>query len=253
MSRLTIILLAVLVLVYFGICAVLFIFQRSLIYFPQPRLTGSGTTVLTLQSQTERVLVSARLQEGPKALIYFGGNSEDVSANMPSFSTAFPDYTIYLMHYRGYGGSSGQPSEEGLIADGSALYDEASSKHPEITIIGRSLGSGIAVHIASVRPATRLVLVTPYDSLQEIAAKQFPLFPVRWLILDKYESWRYAPAVKAPTLIIAAENDEVIPRSSSEVLASRFASGIASFKVLPGTNHNSISSSPEYLPLLKGQ
>jgi len=253
MSRLTIILLSVLALVYLGISAALFIFQRSLIYFPQPRLTPSGTTILTLPSETEHVLVSTQLRDGPKALIYFGGNAEDVSANMPSFSTAFPDYTIYLMHYRGYGGSSGKPSEEALVADGLALFDEASLKHQEVTIIGRSLGSGIAVHVASLRPATRLVLVTPYDSLQEIAAKQFPFFPVRWLILDKYESWRYAPTVKAPTLIIAAENDEVIPRSSSELLASRFTSGIASFKVLPGTNHNSISSSPEYLPLLKGQ
>jgi hypothetical protein len=253
MSRLTLIMISVFVLGYLGICAILFTFQRSLIYFPQPRSTASSTTILTLPSAAEQVLVSARLRDGPKALIYFGGNSEDVSANMSTFSAEFPDHAIYLMHYRGYGGSSGTPSEEALITDGLALFDEANSRHQEVLVIGRSLGSGIAVHVASLRPAARLVLVTPFDSLQEIAASQFPFFPVRWLIWDKYESWRYAPAVKAPTLIIAAENDEVIPRASSELLHSRFANGISSLKVLPATNHNSITSSPAYLSLLKGQ
>jgi hypothetical protein len=170
---------------------------------------------------------------------------------MPSFSVAFPDHAIYLMHYRGYGGSSGTPSEEALIADGLALFDEVSSTHPDIEIIGRSLGSGIAVHVASLRPASRLVLVTPYDSLQDIAARQFPYFPVRWLLVDKYESWRYAPAVTARTMLIAAEKDEIIPRASSELLLSRFPSGVSSFKVVAGTNHNTISFSPEYLRLLK--
>lgn len=253
MSRLKVILLSVFFLAYVGICLALFIFQRSLIYFPQPRLTGANTTIMTLPSESEGVLVSARQYDGPKALIYFGGNSEDVSANMPKFSAAFPDYAIYLLHYRGYGGSSGKPSEDALVADGLALFDLASSKHQEVIIIGRSLGSGVAVHVASQRPASRLVLVTPYDSLQEIAAGQFPFFPVRWLLQDKYESWKYAPAVKAPTLIIAADNDEVIPRASSELLQSRFASGLSTFEVLPNTNHNSITSSPDYVRLLKRQ
>ena len=251
MSRLVITLLIVLILIYLGLCAALFIFQRSMIYFPQPRLTGIGTTIVELPIEAGSVLVSARQHEGPKALIYFGGNAEDVSANMPSFSEAFPDRAIYLLQYRGYAGSSGKPSEAALVADGLALFDEVSTRHQDIAIIGRSLGSGIAVHVASLRTVQRLVLVSPYDSLQEIAAKHYPYFPVRWLLIDKYESWRFAPDVKAPTLIIAAENDELIPRASSELLHSRFTSGVASFRVIAGANHNTISLSPEYLPLLK--
>jgi hypothetical protein len=72
---------------------------------------------------------------------------------------------------------------------------------------------------------SRLVLVTPYDSLQALAVQQFPYLPVRWLLLDKFESWRYAPQVSAPTEILVAERDEIIPMANSEQLYSRFAKG----------------------------
>jgi pimeloyl-ACP methyl ester carboxylesterase len=96
------------------------------------------------------------------------------------------------------------------------------------------------------------VLVTPYDSLQDIAAAQFPIFPVRWLLADKYESGRYAPLVTAPTTLIAAEHDEVIPRWSTDSLHARFAQGVARFVVLPGTGHNTISMNPLYLDFVRG-
>jgi len=168
------------------------------------------------------------------------------------FSVTFPDSAVFLMHYRGYGGSSGRPSEKALFSDALALFDKVHPKFPEVEVIGRSLGSGVAVYLASQRPVERLVLVTPFDSVQEIAAAQFPFFPVRWLLLDKYESWRFAPSVTAPTLIIAAEDDEVIPRKSSELLLSRFKRGLTTFVVIRHASHNAISNSPEYLPLLKG-
>jgi pimeloyl-ACP methyl ester carboxylesterase len=126
------------------------------------------------------------------------------------------------------------------------------ANHPDIDVVGRSLGSGIAVYVASRRPVTRLVLVTPYDSLQGLAVLQFPFVPVRWLLLDKFESWRFAPHVSAPTLIIAADRDEVIPRASTELLQTRFKTGVATLRVVAGTGHNTISNSREYMPLLTG-
>jgi pimeloyl-ACP methyl ester carboxylesterase len=238
--------------VYLGLCAVLFFSQRSLIYFPQPGSSNDGATVIVLPVAAARVIVCTRPKEGRRALIYFGGNAEDVSLDMPRFSVGFPDSAIYLLHYRGYGGSSGSPSEDALFSDALALFDEVWAKHPDVDVVGRSLGSGIAVYVASRRTVARLVLVTPYDSLQELAASQFPYVPVRWLLLDKFESWRFAPRVSAPTQIIAADHDEVVPRASTELLRSRFKSGLVSYAVLAGTGHNTISSSPEYMPLLKG-
>ncbi len=241
-----------LALLYAGLCVVLFVFQRSVIYAPQTGSNGEGTTTtVLLQIATARVLVSTRPSGGPDALIYFGGNAEDVSVNVPSFSDTFPRHAIYLLHYRGYGGSTGSPSEEALFTDGLALFDHVYAQHQNIVVVGRSLGSGIAVRVASLRPAARLVLVTPFDSLQEIAVLRFPYLPVRWLLRDKFESWRYAPHVMAPTLIIAAEHDKLIPRASTELLQTRFRNGRVKLVVVAGVGHNTISNSQDYWPLLR--
>jgi hypothetical protein len=238
--------------VYLGLCAYLYTQQQSMLYFPQPAASGEADTDL-LPAAGARVLVSVRESSGADALVYFGGNAEDVSRNLPVFSAAFPDHALYLLRYRGYGGSGGEPSEKALVQDALALFDLAHARHKRVLVVGRSLGSGLAVHVASLRPVTRLVLVTPYDSIADIAARQFPLLPVYWLMRDRYESWRYAPRVSAPTLIIAAERDEVIPRWSTELLVTRFPRGVVSLEMIAGVGHNSIATSPRYLPLILGQ
>lgn len=138
MSRILITFLAVAVIFYLALCAAIFLNQRNLIYFPQPRAMSSGTT-LTLSVEGAQVLVTAHRRSGPKALLYFGGNAEDVSYNLPSLSAAFSDYTVYLMHYRGYGGSTGNPSEAALFADALALFDKVHADHQTIVVVGRSL------------------------------------------------------------------------------------------------------------------
>jgi hypothetical protein len=251
MIRILLICLGVTALVYVGLCAALFAFQRSLIYFPQPRSQGDGTSVITLPVEGATVNVTVRPYSGSKALIYFGGNSEDVSRRLLTFSTAFPDHALYFQHYRGYGGSSGKPSEAALFADAIALFDKVYEEYPNITVVGRSLGSGVAAYLASQRPVARLVLVTPYNSIQELAEQHFPYFPVCWLLVDKFESWKYVELINAPTLIIAAQQDEVIPCASTESLFNRFRAGTAFLKVIAGTSHNTISDSPEYISLLR--
>jgi len=241
------------VLLYAGVCGVLFAFQRSLIYFPQPSSNRDSSASIALQVNTGSVRVSTLPHAGPEALIYFGGNAEDVSQDMPDLSATFPNEAIYLLHYPGYGGSTGRPSEKAIFADALALYDSVHADHPKIVVVGRSLGTGVAVYLASVRPVSRLVLVTPYDSLGDVAAQNYPFLPVRWLLRDKYDSWRYAPQVTAPTRIIVAGNDEIIPRSSTDLLRTRFKAGIVSSVVVPGVGHNSISDSSDYLSLLKDE
>ena len=238
---------------YVGLCGALFVFQRSLIYFPQPRSNQDSISLMPLQAGARTVLVSTRPRPGPDAIIYFGGNAEDVSFEMPGFCATFPNRAIYLLHYPGYGGSSGSPSEQAIFADALALFDRVHADHQNIIVIGRSLGSGVAIRVASLRPVTRLVLVTPYDSLQDIAARNYPYIPVRWLLRDKFESWKYAPQVVAPTRIIVAEHDEVIPRASTDLLRTRFKDGIVSYVVVAGVGHNTISDSSDYWSLLKNE
>jgi hypothetical protein len=237
-------------ILFAGVCGTLFVLQRSLIYYPQPRSYERGITLMTLHVGGETVQVSSRPMASPDAVIYFGGNAEDVSQEMPDMVTAFPDKAIYLLHYPGYGGSSGSPSQKTIFAAALALFNRIYLEHPNVVVIGRSLGSGVAVWVASQRPVARLVLVTPYDSLGDAAAPQYPFVPVRWLLLDKYESWRYAPQVKAPTRIIVAGDDEVIPRSSPDQLRTRFKEGRVSYAVVPGAGHNTIQEYPKYWPLL---
>jgi hypothetical protein len=240
------------VLAYVGLCALMFFTQRSLIYYPQPRLSRDGVPIMTLQTDAGAVLVSTRPLPGPDALIYFGGNAEDVSLDLSDFSSAFPNRAIYLLHYRGYGGSAGSPSERALFADAFALYERVHAEHSNIVVVGRSLGTGVAVKLASERTVTRLVLVTPFDSLGDAAAAQYPYLPVRLLLKDKFDSSRYAPLITAPTKIIAAANDEIVPRASTERLSRRFRPGIATYVVVPGAGHNSISEGADYLRLIAG-
>lgn len=238
-------------LAYLVICVALFAYQRSLIYFPQPKSWGGPADTSQLKVEDAELVVTTRQATGLKAIIYLGGNAEDVSANLPSFSEAFPAHALYLLHYRGYGGSSGSPTEAALQSDALALFDHVTKTHPDVTVVGRSLGSGVAVWVASQRPVSRLILVTPYNSIQELAAQRFPYFPIAWLLVDKFESWKYAAKVTAPTLLISAEHDEVIPAASTEQLHQHFKTGTAMLKMLPGTSHNTVSQHPQYLPLFQ--
>lgn len=242
-----------LLLVYGVLCVILYFKQRSLLYFPQPRRFGSDAAIMKLAVDGAQLEVSTRVLERPDAVVYFGGNGEDVSGSLPDLAEAFPQHALYALHYRGYGGSTGAPSEAALFADALALFDKVHARHPNVTVIGRSLGSGVAVHLASVRPAARLVLVTPYDSITGVASAQFPYFPVRWLLQDRYESFQYAPKVTAPTTIIAAERDEVIPRSSTQLLLTRFKPGIAREVVIAQRGHNTLQEDRRYITALAGE
>lgn len=237
-------------LVYLLICALLFLFQRSFIYFPTSH--GVETPMFRLQRGDADVVVSTNSTKSSRAILYFGGNAEDVSQTIAPLSQVFPDATLYAMHYRSYGGSTGTPSEQALVADATELFKQVSKEHSDIIIIGRSLGSGIAIQVAASKPIERLVLITPYNSIAELAAEQFKLFPVQLILQDKYESWRYAGQISAPTTIIIAGNDQVIPNESSRKLAHAFAADIANVVLIPQANHNNVSDFPAYYSALIG-
>lgn len=238
------------VLCYAVACLALFLYQRSLLYFPPAAAALRSPAVSTLDVPGATLRIEERPHPGTQAVVYFGGNAEDVSAALPLLAEAFPDRALYLMNYRGYAGSTGKPTETDLAADALLLFDRVAAAHPHVVVIGRSLGSGVAVQVASRRKIDKLVLVTPFDSLTAIAAMQYPYVPVRWLLRDHFASWRYAPAVSAPTLLIAGRNDALIPLANTENLLAHFRPGVASLQVIDGANHNSIVADPAYARLL---
>lgn len=233
--------------IYMLICLLLYLAQDRLLYLPTPEVAYPGARALSI----ERGAASLRVWElhgaARPALIYFGGNAEDVGANIADFGAAFPARAVYLVNYRGYGGSTGRPSEAALTADAEAIYDSLRLRHDPIAVIGRSLGSGVAIALAARRPVERLILVTPFDSIASVAADHFPWLPVRALLRDRYDSLRRVGAVHAPTLVVVAEHDEVVYRARSDALIAAIAPALRHTVMVTGATHNDVSLHPLYL------
>lgn len=230
---------------YGGLCLVMFMIQRSFIYFPQPAADPTGR--LELMVDGKRVLVAHRPHPGPRALIYFGGNAEDVSITRSELSALLPHTALYLLHYRGYGGSEGSPSETALRADAQALYAFVARRHSQVSVAGRSLGSAPAVHLAATQPVQRLVLLVPFDSLVAVARDAMPWLPVSLLLRDRWDAAAEAPLVRASTTIVAAAFDDVVPSVHARVLHAAFQPGVAELVVVSDLDHNTpISAAAAY-------
>lgn len=190
-------------------------------YFPTPEQNHPGEEVWWLENDLQKlkiwVLRNSPNENGP-AIIYFGGNAETVEDNIDNYHRMFAGHTVYITNYRGFGGSSGTPTEKNLFADALTIYDKVKEKHPRIQIIGRSLGSGIACYVASLRPVEKLALITPYDSISNVAQSAYPLFPVKWLLKDHYDSMSYVPDIESEILIQIVNDDLVVPNKGSEIL-----------------------------------
>jgi pimeloyl-ACP methyl ester carboxylesterase len=232
---------------YAGLCLLTYLTQRSQMYFPVRETSADGAQDLRVAVAGAELKVWAVERPGEAALLYFGGNAEDVSANIAPFSEAFPDRSLYLVNYRGYGGSTGSPTEAALVADAIALYDRLPPRQADLCVVGRSLGSGVAMQLAAARPVRCLVLVTPFDSMVSVARHHFGWLPVRLLLRDRYESARRAGAVEARTLVVVAGRDEIVPRASSDALVGALAPERTRVMVIDGAGHNEIDFSPRYL------
>jgi alpha/beta superfamily hydrolase len=250
MKETILLILTVGVLIYVGLCIFLYFAQRSFLYQPTPEVNSADIAEIRIASNGESIKIWHLNAEQSKAIIYFGGNAENVYWNIPEFKEIFPDYSVYLVNYRGYGGSSGSPTEAGLLEDAVKIFDMLRSNHESISVIGRSLGTGIATYLASVRDIEKMVLVTPFDSIVNIARRGYPIFPVSLFLKDRYDSVSRARLVRSETLIIVAENDEIILRENSERLISAFKASNVLVEMINDANHNSVGNAPQYSKLL---
>jgi len=242
-------LLRVLLLAYLAYVGMLYWMQREFIYYPMPDISGNGEPAYSLQREDGVTLRGWVINPGrEQAILYFGGNAERLSYTIDVAKTRFSDYSVYLVHYRGYGDSEGEPGEQALLADALAVYDDIRPDHRRIAVIGRSLGSAIASHVASQREVDRVVLITPFDSIEHIAKANYPGVPISLLLKDKYESWKFVQHIRAPTLVLIAEHDRIVPRRFTDNLLRYFRGGRVTAQKLEGTDHVSISHHPEYYP-----
>ncbi|SQH76019.1 conserved protein of unknown function, containing alpha/beta-Hydrolases domain [Shewanella benthica] len=245
--------LILVIVTYVGLGVMLYLMQRSFIYFPTGAVEHRFDTV-TFENDGVST-TSILLNKGQdKAIIYFGGNAENVAFTAPEFEQAFESelsepespYSVYLVNYRGYGGGMGSPSEAALLSDALAMYDSLVLTHESVFVIGRSLGSGVASYIASERPLKKLVLVTPFDSIQSIAQKQFPFYPMSILLKDKFNSLGRAGNIYADTLVLVAEDDRVVRRIHTDKLIHSLVNRAPEVVFIDGAGHNDISQYPRY-------
>jgi len=238
---------AALILIFGALNAVL----DHFLYWPTPEVSRADTRSVRLKSENETLKVWELHPDAQAALIYFGGNAEDVSANIPDFDKAVPERAVYLVNYRGYGGSSGRPSESGLTSDAQTVFDWVAARHTHIAVIGRSLGSGVATALAAHRPVERLVLVTPFDTIANVASDHVRWLPIRWLMRDRYDSTARMSGVHAPILVIVAGQDEVVFRTRSDALIASIPPGQRRTILVPEATHNDINTFSVYWRSLK--
>ena len=239
-----------LVIFYFLLGLALFVLQRDFLYFPKPETNHPYHTEEFLIAN-ERIKVITLNKGKTKAIMYFGGNGEAVVNNAPKFLKMYQQHTVYLVNYRAYGGSTGTTNEKALYTDALYIYDKISTLHKQISVMGRSLGTGVATFLASSRDVAKLALITPYDSILHIAQDQYPIYPISLMLKDQYNSISYVKKIKSPALILLAEHDKVIPPKYSNPLINAFPASQVRVATIKNSGHNSISLKAEYNSLLK--
>ncbi|WP_299549441.1 alpha/beta hydrolase [Seonamhaeicola sp.] len=189
-------------------------------------------------------------REQPKGVIlYFHGNAGDLSRwGITAEYFVEKQYDVLIMDYRTYGKSRGKLSEEALYSDALYCYNYLKEKYEEtnITVYGRSLGTGMATYVASNNHPKQLILETPYYSIADIAQSRFPMFPTKWLLNYKFESFKYISNITCPITIFHGTNDRVVPYASAKKLLETAANKNVDFVTIEGGNHNNLRHYKEY-------
>jgi len=249
----------VLVLVAVGFPLLMYLMQDSLLFHPQPlhpvqrdsiaKRSAAGEVFLQDPNGVRLHAWHVKAAPGKPLVIYFGGNAEDVSWMIDEARSRAPGVGWLLVDYRGYGASEGSPSEQTITADALRWYDYSVKEigATKVVVFGRSLGSGAAVFLASQRKVDAVVLVTPFDSLVEVAKHHYPYLPVSLMLRHRFDSAQLAPKLAMPLLCIAAERDSVIPAAHARRLYEAWG-GPKRWILLDGAGHNSTDGAAAFWP-----
>jgi hypothetical protein len=233
--------------------AVLFVVQRSFL-FPVPTTVRTPPQAAGFPEAEEHVLDTADGEKvivwhvpakpGHPVILYFHGNGDFLAGFFGRFRDLIADGTgVVALSYRGYAGSSGQPSERGLLRDAAAAYAFTTAQYSadRIVIWGFSLGSGVAVALAAEQAVGKLILEAPYSSLADVAASAFPIFPVHLVMKDPFHSDQRIVQVKAPLLVMHGVRDATIPIRFGERLFA-LAHEPKQFVRFPDGGHNDLDA-----------
>jgi uncharacterized protein len=247
--RLLAIALATGVIVYLALCGLMYFSQRRLTYFPDTTRVApgdkglDGVTEITMATPDgEKVLAwYGKAKPGQPTLLYFHGNGGSLATRVERIRKHIGlGRGLFMMSYRGYSGSTGEPSEAANVADAKLAYDtlvKSGVAPKDIIIYGESIGSGVAVQVAAEKLALALVLDAPYTRLVDIAAERYPWVPVRLMMRDQYDSASRLAGMKLPLLVIHGDLDQTIPVAMGAKVYE-LAGGPKDIVILKGAGHN---------------
>jgi uncharacterized protein len=240
-----------LVAIYLLICVGAVLAHRHFVYLPDPmRYTpadagASGIEEIEISAPDGVTLLAwhARAKEGRPTLLYFTGNGGSAATRVSKIQQMQDDgYGVFMLNYRGYGGSGGKPTEANNLADAERAYDRLVSlgvKPEDIVAYGESLGTAVATRMALVRPVRAVVLEAPFTSIVDVGKRTWWFLPLNIVMLDRYRTIDYIPDLTVPLLIVHGDRDGIIPVSHAQRLYD-IAPQPKSLVILPGGNHNNL-------------
>jgi hypothetical protein len=227
---------------YAVFCFVVFLFQRSLLYFPSHAPPASRLLPWLVADQT---IGFHRAVPSPRAIwLMMHGNAGQAS-DRDYVLDHIPDHdALFVLEYPGYGARRGSPSKRSINAAAAQAFQFLRKQYPDtpVCVIGESLGSGPASFLATLpNPPNKIILITPFDSLPRLAARHFPFLPAGLLLLDRWDNIAALRHYQGELEIYAAENDTIIPLQHARRLSQH--SPAASLRLIPG-GHNDWSLDP---------
>lgn len=239
-----------------GFSLLLWALQEQMIFFPRTLDTADRARLsehaLEAEASDGTNLAGWAIpaEDATTAALYFGGNGEEISYSLGELSRELGT-SVAGLNYRGYGDSKGRPSAAALRADALVAFDAAAERlgiPPErMFVVGRSLGSHMAAHVAANREVAGLVLVTPFDSVENVAARRYAIFPVRLMIRHRFDTLAETADITAQTLVLRVDGDYVVPDASTDRLLEGWAGkGPVDALHVPGVGHNDIDRSEAY-------
>lgn len=225
---------------YIIILLSIFTFQRSIIYHETPYFETSHKEIKLGKEEKFTTLVINEKAED--AVIYFGGNAENISvtADLIKVMIKTEDKAIYFVNYRGYANSEGSPTEKGLYEDSLTIFDYVKTKHKNIKVIGKSLGSALAVNVAAKRDFEKVMLITAFDSLLNVAKEKYTYFPVEYILKDKYESIKLGSSIKENVVFLTAGRDKLITKERTDNLKKSINKELITEFIIKDANHGNI-------------
>lgn len=244
----------VILVIYIGICTLLYFSQDNLLFHPKP--TNRAEIAKIIQSNPGFDTISFTMKDGNRTygflskdtvpgkqplVLYFGGNAEEVS-HLMEYRHYFPNSVMAMINYRSFGLSKGIISEKTMFSDALEVYDQLITNPKvdadKIIVIGRSIGTGVATYLSSQRKIRATVLITPYENMIEVAFEKYPFVPIGLLINHRFESDLYAPKIVTPMLALISTNDRVIPKHHAYALTKAWKGSTSALEV--NEDHNTI-------------